>query len=172
MQDVPGQRKNEGGLCRLRDGLVNLFGYDFELPEPGSAEGSRDRYIGRVAPGGDQHPSNTREIVPRIESPPFTAKVRFEPRAEIHGARRCRHAYVSEIASGVSGRYVHGAAKRDGEVLEIPADSAAFDSYVECRPCGAGEAIAKHGVLMDPIADRLNGRPSGRNVAKQIPSQL
>ena len=58
-----------------------------------------------------------------VKRPPTILQIDFEPGAEIHWGRLGRNADIAQVTRRVAGRNIQRAAKSDGQVLKIAADS-------------------------------------------------
>ena len=102
-----------------------------------------------------------------IEGPPTIFQVHLKPGTEIHGRRRSGYTNIAEIPGGVARRNVHAAAKTDCEVLEVAADALPFPKDIQSGFGRARELIPKGYMVMDPLHDGLDSRPSGGGVAEK-----
>jgi len=151
-----------------RPALYRLFGPyrgDFlgdygETAEHIRTECRADRDLCRIAPAGDQHSADARDVVPCIKGMPRTAEIGFEPSREIHWRVRDRHANIAQIARAVPRRDVHAATKRDCQVSEVPADAGAIAVSLPRRPGAARMFVAKRNVVVNVITDGLNPAPA------------
>src|SRR5580704_15243103 len=89
----------------------NLIGPNLETNERIGSEGRRDRYIERVAPPCDQHPSNPWDIVARVECVPASSEIRLEPGGKVHRTVWRRLSHVAEITGAVARWNVHASAE-------------------------------------------------------------
>src|SRR5712692_4836377 len=94
-----------------RRSRTHLVGPYLETQQRVGTEGVADRHICRITPPRDQHPADTRLVVPSIEGVPVTVDVGLEPGGEIHRTVGWRHADVAEVAGAVAGGNVHAAAE-------------------------------------------------------------
>src|ERR1035438_9925086 len=139
--------------------------------QPRDTERGCDGDICRIASGRHQNPADPRLMITRIERPPSASQVDFVPGAEVHLANY-RHTNVAEISRRISCRYMHRAAKRDGQMLEVATNTLSLVVDVQRGFRRPGKVITECDVLVDPIADRLCSRPSRRSAAKQLPCQV
>src|ERR1019366_3879305 len=130
-----------------------------EVAQVGTAERGGERYVRGIAARSHQHSADAGYIVAGIEGPPAVLEVNLKPRAEVHGAAG-RHSNVSQITGGIPGRDVQGAAKGDGEMLKVAADTHALGKHIEGRLGGPSLAVIEHHLVMDPVADGLHSPPS------------
>ena len=99
-------------------------------------------------------------VVAGVEGPPAILEVGLEPGAEVHRRGRRVTPMSPEVAGGVAGRDVQGAAEGDRQVLEVAADADPLGEDVER---GAGRArvrVAEGHLRVDPVADRPAPAPS------------
>ena len=87
------------------------------------AECGADRHIGRVAATGNQYATDARGIVARIKGVPAAAEIRLEPPSKIHGSVNWRYADITKITGAVTGGNIQAAAKSDGQVGIVSADT-------------------------------------------------
>src|SRR5438270_220525 len=147
--------------------LFGLYRSDFlgnygETAERVRAEGRGNCDVCRIAPAGDQHAADARDVVARIKSVPLAADIGFEPGCEIHRRVRDRHADIAQIARAVLCRDIHAAAKSDREVCEIPADAGTIAVSFPRRPAGARMLVAEGNMLVHVVADGLDTGPASR----------
>src|SRR5947207_2496872 len=110
--------------------------------------------------------------MPRVERPPASIQESLEPRAEIHWTRHWRDADVPQIARDISSWNVQRPAERDGEMLEVAADAYPFRVDVERRPRLTGLRITERHLVVNPVTNGLNPRPSARNPAEKLDSRV
>src|SRR4029077_9294395 len=131
-----------------------------------------NRDVSSVPSLSNQYTSNPWDVVARIECVPTAANVGFEPSSEIPRWIWGRYANVAQIAGTVSCRNVHAAAERNGQMRVVAANALALVEHVPGRLGCARVLIAKLNVIVDKIADRLNARPSGRLLLKELPGDI
>src|SRR5262249_26233713 len=111
-----------------------LVGAHGEALEHVRAEGRTERDVGSVAPSGHHDATDTRNVVPSIESMPAAAKIDLKPGAEVHRLGLGRNADVTKIPSAIARRNVHAAAQRDRQMGKVAAYPAALDHDVGRGP--------------------------------------
>jgi hypothetical protein len=104
----------------------------------------------------------------RVESMPRTAETDLEPSREIHWRGIGRHADIAEIAGAIARGDVHGPAERDREMREIAAHAGLLAPGISGRPAVARVFIAKGDVIVDEVADRLDGCPAQRRLVELL----
>src|SRR5271165_2923407 len=145
---------------------------DLETDQRVGAEGVGDRYVGCVAAQTDQHAADSWNVITGIKSVPPPAKIRLEPRGEIHRAIGRHHADVAEITGAIARRNVHAATERDGKVRVVATHTLAFIEYVPGRHGRARMLVAKRDVAVDEIADRLDARPTRWRRFEELPRRI
>src|SRR5216684_2693008 len=150
------------------DMLVDFFGHDAEALHGVRSEGGRNRHIGRVTASGNEHASDSRNVVARIEGMPAATEVDLHPGGKIHGAVGRRNSDVTQVAGAVACGNVHAAAESDGQVGEVATDSGALVECLEGRLGHARMLVTESDVVVDVVADRLDARPSGRRRLEQV----
>src|SRR5665213_2250967 len=135
------------------DVLQSLFRDHREFPEIRRTERCSIGHICCIPPGCHEKSTNSRDIMACIKAPPAVLQVNPKPRTEIHRRRRDGHADVAEIASGITSRNIQTPAQRDGQMLEIPADSYPFVEYFESSSRGPCILISERHMIVYPIAN-------------------
>ena len=97
-----------------------------------------------------------------VEGVPLAAQVDLEPGAEVHRVTHRRNADVSQVTGGITGRYIHAAAERDGQVRKVAADAGLLVKALQRTAGRARRAVVEMDALVHEIADRLNTRPAQR----------
>src|SRR5579862_8059916 len=157
-------------FCSVR--LRDLVRENFEADQRTGTERVTDGDVGGVAAAGNEHPTDARNVVARIERVPSAAEVRLEPAREVHRSVWRRYANVAEIAGAVARRNVHATAKCDRQMREVTADPPAFLEGLRGRFTGTRVLVTESDMLVDEIADRLNPRPAGWKSSEQVPGGL
>ncbi len=91
----------------------------------------------------------------------------FHAAREIHRRIDRRHADIPQITGGVTRRDAHRPAERDGQVGHVTAHSLPFAIRLQRGLGGTCELIAEGHVPVHVVADGLDPRPSGRQMAEQ-----
>src|ERR1700744_4416697 len=137
------------------------------MAEIGLTEGCCQGNIGGNATDGHEDATDAWHVVACVKGPPAVFEIDLEPCAEIHGAAGW-HADISEIASGVACRDIHGAAEGDGQMLEITADADALGEDIERCLGWARRYIVKAYFLVDPVTDSLHASPARGRLAEEF----
>src|SRR5271163_3237277 len=119
-------------------------------------EGGGNGDIGRVASARDEHSTNPRHIVPRIERMPGSAEIDFDPRREIHHSVWWLGPHVSQVSGAVTRRNIHAAAESDGQMREVAADAHTLVKRLPSRSRRARSLIIESNMIMNKITDRLH----------------
>jgi len=104
----------------------------------------------------DQHASDSRDVVARVESVPAPADIGLEPASKISGGIRRWHADIPKVASAVARRNVHAATERDGEMRIVAANAFAFIEDFPCRHGRPRVFIAERDVVVNKIASEIS----------------
>jgi hypothetical protein len=80
-----------------------------------------------------------------------------------------RHA---DVAGAVASGDIQAAAKRNGQMGEVTADTDAFEVTFRSGAVGSSEVIAKLEMVMHVIADGLNPLPAGLKLAEKAPGKI
>src|SRR5271166_4527215 len=150
----------------------DLFGPNFKADQGIGPKRLGNRDVSSVTSLSNQYTSNPWDVVTRIECVPTPANVGFEPSSEIPWGIWGRHAYVPQIAGAVSCRNVHAAAESNGQMRVVATNALALVEHVPGRLGCARVLVAKLNVIVDKIANRLNARPSGRLLLKELPRDI
>src|SRR5262249_35722310 len=136
------------------------------------AEGRTERDVGSVTSAGHHDATDTRNVVPSIESMPAAAKIDLRRSAQVRGLGLGRNAETTKTPSAIAGRSGHAAAQCDRQMGKVAAYPAALDHDVGRRPGSAGVLVAKVNVGMNEIADRLHARPTRHRLTEARPRLL
>src|SRR5271157_5676735 len=153
----------------LRNGWwgSGFLGKDREARQVGCAERGRNGDIRGVTAGRNQHPTDTRQVIARVENPPSVVQIYLEPRTEIHG-QRGGNADVAQVPRAVARGNVQGAAEGDGQVLIIAADSDPVREHVERGPGRTCVLVPEHHFGIYPITDCLHASPPGSGSTEEF----
>src|SRR5271154_2008087 len=153
----------------VSEGWRDLVRPDLEADQRVRAKGVGNRHVSCVAALRNQYAADPGDVVARVECAPPPAKVGLEPRGKIHRPIRRRNADVAEVPRAIARRYVHAAAKGDGEVGVVATDALAF---VEDIPGALGcmcMLVPKNDMAMNKIANSLHAPPPHGCLTEQIP---
>src|ERR1700741_5431748 len=120
------------GSCGIR-GLYKFVSPNLEADERVGSESLGNGNVGGIAALRDQHATDSRNVVARIESVPAAADIGLEPASKISGGIRRRHADIPEVAGAIARGNVHAAAERDGKMRVVAANALAFIEDFRCR---------------------------------------
>src|SRR6476646_7813817 len=91
---------------------------------------------------------------------------------EVHRHVGWLDADVGQVAEDVAGRDVERATHRDAQLGEVAADAIALKVDVEGGRQRIGAGGPELDLIVDPVADRLNPRPTGRGLPEQVPGRV
>ena len=151
---------------------INLFGNNAKLFEKMLPEHHGDRNVARVASTSDQDAPNPPAVMPRIEGMPVSAKIGFEPGAEIHWIGISRDANITQIARCVARGDIHAAAQGNREMRKIAADTHPLAKTLECGAIGASFQVIEAEMAMDEVSNGLHPCPSSGSGAEGLPSEV
>jgi hypothetical protein len=151
---------------------INLFGDNAKIFEKMLPEHHGDRNVARVASTSDQDAPNPAAVMPRIEGMPVSAKIGFEPGAEIHWIGISRDANITQVARGVACGDIHAAAQGNRKMGKIAADANPLAKTIERGAIGASFQIIEAEMAMDEVANGLHLSPSSGNGAEGLPGEV
>src|ERR1700736_2396437 len=128
--------------------------------------------VARVASASDQHAPNAAAVMPRIERMPVSAKIRFEPGAEVHWIGISRNANIAQIARRIARGNIHAAAQGNREMRKIAANAHPLAKTLERGAIGASFHVIEAEMAMDEFANGLHPCPSSGSGAEGSPGKV
>jgi hypothetical protein len=98
--------------------------------------------------------------VPRVKVDPSAFKKNLIPGAEISGTAK-RLSDVPDVTGSIACWNIHAASQRDGDVLEITADTNSLNEDIRGSFGRSRGVVIKSDCVMHPIADGYRPCPSG-----------
>src|ERR1700737_1751873 len=137
-----------------------------------SLEHHSDRNVARRASTSDQDAPNPAAVMPRIEGMPLSAKIGFEPGAEIHWIGISRNANITQIARGVTRGDIHAAAQGDRKMGKIAADANPLEKTIDRLAIAGACQVIEAEMAMDEGANGLHLCPPSGSGAEGLPGEV